>query len=45
MDGDIAPLKDILDVAFQYDANVIVDEAHGLGVFGKTNVYKAISNM
>ena len=38
MDGDIAPLKDILDLALEYNAKVVVDEAHGLGVFGKTNV-------
>jgi 8-amino-7-oxononanoate synthase len=37
MDGDIAPLEQILDLALLYNANVVVDEAHGLGVFGKTN--------
>ncbi len=34
MDGDLAPLKDILDLSLRYNACVIVDEAHGLGVFG-----------
>lgn len=34
MDGDLAPLKEILDLALLYNACVIVDEAHGLGVFG-----------
>lgn len=34
MDGDIAPLKDILNVAELMGAEVVVDEAHGLGVYG-----------
>lgn len=38
MDGDIAPMKEILDLAESKGAVVIVDEAHGLGVFGHTNV-------
>lgn len=38
MDGDIAPMKEILDLAESNGAVVIVDEAHGLGVFGHTNV-------
>ena len=38
MDGDVAPLQDILDVAASRGASVIVDEAHGLGVYGTTNV-------
>lgn len=37
MDGDIAPLRDILDLAKEYGSEVIVDEAHGLGLYGKTN--------
>lgn len=45
MDGDVAPLKEILDVALKYDANVIVDEAHGLGVFGITNVQNIINEV
>ena len=35
MDGDIAPLMDILALAEKYNANLIVDEAHAIGVFGK----------
>ena len=34
MDGDRAPLEEIFDVALKHKACVIVDEAHGLGVFG-----------
>ena len=35
MDGDIAPLPDICDLAAQHDAMVLVDDAHGFGVLGK----------
>ncbi|HZO89483.1 MAG TPA: glycine C-acetyltransferase [Chthonomonadaceae bacterium] len=34
MDGDIAPLPDIVALARQYDAAVMVDDAHGSGVLG-----------
>jgi len=34
MDGDIAPLPDIVRLAEQYDAAVMVDDAHGSGVLG-----------
>ncbi len=37
MDGDIAPMKDMLDLAEHAGAAVIVDEAHGLGIYGRTN--------
>jgi len=36
MDGDIAPLGDIVLVARKYNASVMVDDAHGIGVLGKT---------
>jgi 8-amino-7-oxononanoate synthase len=36
MDGDIAPLKDIVFLSKQYNAVVMVDDAHGTGVLGKT---------
>lgn len=35
MDGDIAPLETIVELAQQYDAMVMVDEAHSLGFFGE----------
>lgn len=34
MDGDIAPLDKIVDLAEQYSAIVIVDDAHATGVIG-----------
>lgn len=36
MDGDIANLHEILDIARYYGAWVLVDEAHATGVIGKT---------
>ena len=35
MDGDIAPLPDILETAVESDAFVIVDDAHSTGVLGE----------
>jgi 8-amino-7-oxononanoate synthase len=37
MDGDVAPVKYILDTAADFGAHVIVDEAHGLGVYGRSS--------
>ncbi len=35
MDGDIAPLPEIVLLAKKYNCTVMIDEAHGLGVLGK----------
>lgn len=35
MDGDCAPLREIADLCNTYQANLIIDEAHATGVFGK----------
>ena len=34
MDGDIAPLPDLLKLAEKYNALLVVDDAHGFGVLG-----------
>jgi 8-amino-7-oxononanoate synthase len=34
MDGDIAPLPDLLELAERYDAWLLIDDAHGFGVLG-----------
>jgi glycine C-acetyltransferase len=35
MDGDIAPLPEIVSAASEFDALVLVDDAHGEGVLGR----------
>ncbi len=34
MDGDIAPIADILDIADKYDALTFIDEVHAVGLYG-----------
>ncbi len=34
MDGDIAPLREIIALKEEYGALLLVDEAHGLGIYG-----------
>jgi 8-amino-7-oxononanoate synthase len=36
MEGDVAPLPEILGVAREFDAGLMVDDAHGIGVLGPT---------
>ena len=35
MDGDLAPLEEIAWLGKKYDAAILIDEAHGTGVFGR----------
>lgn len=36
MDGDMAPLDEIVKLAQKYNARVMVDDAHGVGIVGTT---------
>ena len=46
MDGDIAPLKEICDLAEKYDALVVVDDSHATGFMGEhgrgTHEYRGV---
>ncbi|MEM7198449.1 MAG: 5-aminolevulinate synthase, partial [Pseudomonadota bacterium] len=41
MDGDVAPLKDICDLADKYNALTYVDEVHAVGLYGASGAGKA----
>lgn len=36
MDGDVAPVPELIELVNRYDAWLLVDEAHSLGVLGET---------
>jgi glycine C-acetyltransferase len=36
MEGSIAPLPDLLEIAREYDAVLVIDDSHGTGVLGRT---------
>jgi 8-amino-7-oxononanoate synthase len=42
MDGDFAPLIEIADLCEDYNANLIVDEAHATGIFGTKGEGKVV---
>jgi len=39
MDGTVAPLSKIIELAKKYDAITFVDDCHATGFFGKTGRY------
>ncbi len=43
MDGDVAPLNELVALCEKYDAHLIVDEAHATGLFGKQGKGKTIA--
>lgn len=42
MEGDLAPLPEMLPIAKKYGARVMVDDAHGMGVMGRGTVHLPI---
>ncbi len=43
MDGDMCPLKELIDLAEKHDATIILDEAHSTGVLGPNGAGLAVS--
>jgi 5-aminolevulinate synthase len=41
MDGDISPIKEICDLAEQYNALTFIDEVHAIGMYGPRGAGKA----
>lgn len=35
MDGDVAPVRELVQIAEEYDALLLIDDAHGFGVLGE----------
>jgi len=35
MDGDLAPLDELYELSEKYDAHIMLDDAHGTGIFGE----------
>jgi len=42
MEGDVTKLPEIVALSKKYNANIMIDEAHGLGVFGQNNSGKGV---
>lgn len=40
MDGDVSPIKEICDLADQYDAVTYIDEVHAVGLYGQQGAGK-----